>query len=120
LLRIWVFVALTLQNFGESLRDSCIYARSFEFNRIELNVDSSVVNQVLRRLGYGRPLGGALVMRIRRLLELDWEVVINHSYREANKCADVFANIGCTIDTHMVYYDTCPRGCHSNITLLMY
>jgi hypothetical protein len=28
------------------------------------NVDSSVVNQVLRRLGYGRPLGGALVMHI--------------------------------------------------------
>jgi hypothetical protein len=43
--------------------------------------------------------------------------VINHSYREANKCADVLANIGCTIDTHMhiVYYDTCPRECHNVI-----
>ncbi|KAK2362266.1 heat shock 70 kDa protein [Trifolium repens] len=89
------------------------YARRLGFNRIELNVDSSVVNQVLRQPGYGRPLGGALVMRIRRLFELDWEVVINHSYREANKCADVLANIGCIIDTHMVYYDTCPRECHN-------
>ncbi|GAU36087.1 hypothetical protein TSUD_276980 [Trifolium subterraneum] len=33
--------------------------RSLGFNRIELNVDSSVVSQVLRRPGYGRPLGGA-------------------------------------------------------------
>ncbi|GAU21472.1 hypothetical protein TSUD_241950 [Trifolium subterraneum] len=40
------------------------YVRSLGFNRIELNVDSSVVSQVLRRPGYGRPLGGALVMRI--------------------------------------------------------
>jgi hypothetical protein len=52
-------------------------------------------------------------MRIRRLLELDWEVVIYYSYRETNKCADVLANIGCTIDTHMVYYDMCPRECHN-------
>ncbi|MCI20119.1 ribonuclease H protein, partial [Trifolium medium] len=56
------------------------YARRLEFNRIELEVDSSVVNQELRQPGYGRPLGGALVMRIRSLLELEWEVVINHSY----------------------------------------
>jgi hypothetical protein len=82
------------------------YARSLGFNRIELNVDSSVVNQVLCQPGYGRPLGGALVMRIRSLLELDWKVVINHSYRKANKCANVLTNIGCTIDTHMVYYET--------------
>jgi ribonuclease HI len=89
------------------------YARSLGFNRVELNVDSSVVNQVLRKPGYGRPLGGSLVMRIRKLLELDWEVVIDHVYREANKCADMLANIGCTLDTHMVYYDICPIECHS-------
>jgi ribonuclease HI len=89
------------------------YARSLGFNRVELNVDSSIVNQVLRKPGYGRPLGGSLVMRIRKLLELDWEVVIDHVYREANKCADMLANIGCTLDTHMVYYDICPIECHS-------
>jgi ribonuclease HI len=87
------------------------YAKALGFNRVELNVDSSIVNQVLSKAGYGRPLGMALVMRIRSLLEMEWEVVINHSYREANKCADVLANIGCTIDTQMVYYDSCPREC---------
>jgi hypothetical protein len=25
----------------------------------------------------------------------------------------VIINIGCTIDTHMVYYDTCPREYHN-------
>jgi ribonuclease HI len=88
------------------------YAGYLGFNRIELNVDSIVVTQVLHQSGYGRPLGGSLVMRIRCLLELDWEVVINHTYREANKCADILANIGCTMDSNIVYYDTCPRECH--------
>jgi hypothetical protein len=75
-------------------------------------VDSSVVRQVLLQPGCGRPLGGSLVMRIRRLLELDWEVVIKHTYREANKCAGVLANIGCTLESHTMYYATCPMECH--------
>jgi hypothetical protein len=111
LLRIWVFVALTSRNLGVSLRDLGVL--SLWFNRIGLNVNFSVVNQVLRQPAYVRPLGGALVMCNRSLLDLDWEVVINHSYREANKCADVLANIGCTIDTHMVYYKNCPWQCHN-------
>ncbi|PNY00778.1 ribonuclease H [Trifolium pratense] len=89
------------------------YARRLGFTIIDLEVDSSLVNQVLRKSGYGRPLGGALVMCIWSMLELDWEVVINHAYREANKCADVLANVGCTIDATMVYYETCPKECHN-------
>ncbi|PNX62105.1 ribonuclease H [Trifolium pratense] len=88
------------------------YARSLGFNRIELDVDSSVVNQVLKQPGYGRPLGGTLVMRICCLLELEWEVVIKHSYRETNKCVDVLANIGYTLDSYMMYYASCPTECH--------
>jgi hypothetical protein len=81
-------------------------------NRIELNVDSIVVTQVLRESEYRRPLGGSLVMRIRCLLDLDWEVGINYTYWEANKCADMLTNIGCTMDSNMIYYDTCSRECH--------
>jgi hypothetical protein len=59
-------------------------------------------------------------MRIRCLLELDWEVVINHTYREANKYADILANIECTLDSNIVYYDTCPRECHMVTLTLAY
>ncbi|KAK2361139.1 heat shock 70 kDa protein [Trifolium repens] len=91
------------------------YVRYLGFNRIEFNVDSIVVTQALYQFGYGRgrPLGGSLVICIRYLLELDWKVVINHTYRKANKCADMLANnIGCTMDSNMIYYDTCPGERH--------
>jgi hypothetical protein len=35
------------------------------------------------------------VRQIRRLLQYDWEVHIQHSYREATRCADMLGNIGC-------------------------
>jgi hypothetical protein len=82
------------------------YVRSMGFNRIELEVDSSVIRQMLLQSGCGRPLGGSLVMRIYRLLELDWEIVIKHLYREANKRADVIVNIRCTLESHKMYYAT--------------
>ncbi|KAK2379785.1 Polynucleotidyl transferase, ribonuclease H superfamily protein [Trifolium repens] len=88
------------------------YARNLGFTRIELNVDSSVVDHVLRRQGNNSPTGSALINQIRRLMDLDWEVVVKHSYREANKCADVLANIGCTLDSHIMYYESCPSECH--------
>jgi 3-mercaptopyruvate sulfurtransferase SseA len=50
--------------------------------------------------------------QIRRLMDLDWEVVVKHSYREANKCADMLANIGCTLDSHIMYYESCPSECY--------
>ncbi|PNX86941.1 hypothetical protein L195_g043024, partial [Trifolium pratense] len=57
------------------------YARKLGFTRIELNVDSSVVDSVLRLEGKGSPL-------------------------------DVLANIGCTIDSDITYYEACPSECH--------
>jgi hypothetical protein len=51
------------------------YARGLGFHAIELNVDSLVVVS---------PMGQSLVAKILHLLDLEWEVVVNHSYREAN------------------------------------
>jgi hypothetical protein len=33
---------------------------------------------------------------------------VSHIYREANKCADALANIGCSLDYETLYYDVCP------------
>jgi hypothetical protein len=41
-------------------------------------------------------------------LERDWEIEIQHSYREANKCADLLANIGCDSGGPLIYYESCP------------
>jgi ribonuclease HI len=87
------------------------YARQRGCSKIELNVDSSVVDRAIRSQGKGSPVGGALIGQIREMLALDWEVVIKYSYCEANKCADVLANIGCTLDSTIVYNDSCPTKC---------
>ncbi|PNX93924.1 hypothetical protein L195_g017087 [Trifolium pratense] len=40
------------------------------------------------------PFGLTLVKNIRRLVDMEWEVHINHAYRESNQCVDALANIG--------------------------
>jgi ribonuclease HI len=51
------------------------YARQRGCSKIELNVDSRVVDRVIHSQGKGTPVGGALIDQIRRMLALDWEVV---------------------------------------------
>lgn len=60
------------------------YARRLGFHAIELNVDSLVAVNAVIHNGRGSPMGRSLVAKILCLLDLEWEVHINHSYREAN------------------------------------
>ncbi|GAU20624.1 hypothetical protein TSUD_230380 [Trifolium subterraneum] len=63
---------------------------------------------VLEGLRYARDLGFTRIE-----LNVDSSVVVvKHSYLEANKCDDVLANIGCTLDSHTMYYESCPSECH--------
>lgn len=48
--------------------------------------------------------------KIHRLMALDWEVVVQHSYREANQCADALANHGCRMDPEICFYNVCPSS----------
>lgn len=41
-------------------------------------------------------------------MEMDWYVVVFHSYREANRCADALANIACSLDYNLKIFGTCP------------
>jgi hypothetical protein len=81
-----------------------------------LHVDSLVVAKAIMSQGNGSWRGRSLVERIHRLLALDWEVVISHTYREANKCADALANYGCSMDNGIIYFDRCPSSI-SNLLL---
>jgi hypothetical protein len=46
--------------------------------------------------------------KILLMMELDWQVEISHTYREANKCADASANIDCSTGYDIMYYESCP------------
>ncbi|MCI45829.1 hypothetical protein A2U01_0067068, partial [Trifolium medium] len=55
------------------------------YNVVDMHVDSSVVVNVIQ-IGYSRSLTEhALVKAIRRLLDLNWDVTVAHSYRESNR-----------------------------------
>jgi phosphoribosylaminoimidazole (AIR) synthetase len=54
--------------------------------------------------------GRSLVENIRRMFELDWEVVVHHAYREANQVADALANNGCAINSGCVFFNDCPSA----------
>jgi 3-mercaptopyruvate sulfurtransferase SseA len=78
------------------------------FTKVELNIDSVAVVQVLTVRRTSSHTGNALAKRIWKLLDMDWTIEISHTYREANKCADAMANLGCSLDYDIVFYDMCP------------
>ena len=49
-----------------------------------------------------------LICDCRNLLTLEWEVHVQHVYREANGCADALAKRGTRQRTLVAIYDHCP------------
>jgi ribonuclease HI len=49
------------------------------------------------------------VFSIRQLLTRDWEVVLFHTLRERNSCADVLAKMGAVVNAPLVMTSTPPR-----------
>ncbi|GAU49779.1 hypothetical protein TSUD_141690 [Trifolium subterraneum] len=84
------------------------YVRSLGFNKIELNIDSEVVVRVIKTGRSRNVAGSALTDQILKMMTLDWEVEVHHTYREANKCADAMANYGCSIGFDTQYFNSCP------------
>ncbi|PNY08707.1 ethylene responsive transcription factor 1b [Trifolium pratense] len=82
--------------------DSCML-EDYNFDT-ELHIDSLVV-KAIKLHGNESWKGRSCVEKIHSLLALDWEVVIHHSYREANQCANALANYGCSMDTGIIYFD---------------
>jgi ribonuclease HI len=82
--------------------------RRLGFMNVELNIDSVAVVQVLKERRFNSSLGSALIKQIWKLLDMDWNIEIFHTYREANKCADALANLGCSLGYDLVFFDDCP------------
>lgn len=58
----------------------------------------------LSKGGRGSPCGSLLVKKTRPLLELEWEVVFQHSYRKINQCAYVLANLVSSVDSNVIFF----------------
>jgi hypothetical protein len=48
------------------------------------------------------------IHRIRQLLNKDWSVVVNHTLREGNACADVLAKMGAASNSPLIILDEPP------------
>lgn len=53
-------------------------------------------------------MDNSIVAKIRRLLQMDCEVVVRHSYQETNQCADALADLGCSLHTNICFYEFYP------------
>ncbi|PNY07175.1 ethylene responsive transcription factor 1b [Trifolium pratense] len=78
------------------------------YRYVELDVDSTSVVKVINDGTTTSAMGVSLVKSIGRLLELDCDVKIKHSYRETNMCADAMANLGCSLSNEIIFFEECP------------
>jgi ribonuclease HI len=83
-------------------------ARNFGATKFKVQVDSSVVNNTLNSSNRVSVIGWRLIQEIWKLLSLDFEIKVRHSYREANVCADALVNMGCEHCLKLRLYDHCP------------
>jgi ribonuclease HI len=83
-------------------------ARSMGFNKLEVQMDSEIIVNIINKHGQGSVSGWSIIKKIRSLLSLDWSVKICHIYREANRCADMLANMGCVHNHGTLSYHQPP------------
>ena len=78
------------------------------FKYIHLELDSKVVLTWLTNPNTSYPTNMMpLICDCRKLLEQDWEVRVQHIYREANECADALAKWGTHQRNLLTAYSTC-------------
>jgi ribonuclease HI len=85
------------------------YVKRLGFTKIELNIDSEAVVRVVQTGRSQSVAGSVLVEQIYKMMSLDWEVEVRHTYREANKCADALANYGCMSRADIQFFTCCPN-----------
>ena len=79
------------------------------FKYIHLELDSKVVLTWLTNPNMSYPTNMMhLICDCRNLLEQDWEVRVQHIYREANACTDALAKRGTHQQNLLTVYSTYP------------
>lgn len=70
------------------------------FRRMECEVDSKFVFDLLHNQGMGSNDFHSLVWSIRGVLDREWVVVFRHVYRERNRSADYMANVAIGVNLY--------------------
>jgi hypothetical protein len=55
--------------------------------------------------------GKALVDKICQMLKMNWDVVVKHTYREANSLADALAKHSFSVKDEVCFFQDCPYFC---------
>jgi ribonuclease HI len=84
--------------------EGLVLARRLGVAKLEVRIDSAVIAQNLHDRKEGSIMGITLMKMIYKILEDFQEVRIINVFHEANRCADMLANIGCKISDNIVYF----------------
>ncbi|PNY06732.1 ethylene responsive transcription factor 1b [Trifolium pratense] len=93
---------------GRGVLEGLRLAGRLGFRHVELRSDSL---SVVKRLSSEECViteGWSVLKHIRRLMQLEWEILVCHNYREANLCVDALAHIGCELGSYVIFYESCP------------
>jgi ribonuclease HI len=88
--------------------EGLILAKKRGVTKLELRVDSEVIVKSLQVRKNGSIMGCTLMKKIYKVLEDFQEVRIIHVFREANRFADMFANMSCSNIGSIVYFEHPP------------
>jgi len=78
-------------------------------SKLLIRSDLAILVGMLRGDMKTTPEHGALIEQCKRLLKDEcWEVQISPCYHEANKGADMLANIGVALDAKFAFFDSPP------------
>ena len=85
-------------------------ARTQGFRRLIFSMDSQVVVQILHCQVACMAKHAGIIQRCMAIIDSpDWDVIITHTYREANQVADILANLGVGMDCAFMYFSNPPR-----------
>ncbi|CAI0627875.1 unnamed protein product [Linum tenue] len=73
------------------------------YHTVQLNLDSTTTISVIKGSLNDSHRHGNIVIQLRNLPSLDWDVVVSHVFREANFAADFLTKRGhtCNFGTHL-------------------
>ena len=92
-----------------AVRQGLAMARNMSFKFIKLELDSKVVLTWLTNNNVSYPTNMMpSIYDCRSLMDQDWEVQVQHIYREVNECADALAKWGTHQRNILSVYSNCP------------
>lgn len=85
-------------------------ARRIKFNKVEIRVDSSKLVQDVKETKRTMMHGRNLITKIRSMWDLDWEIEINHVYKEEINLAHAMASYSFVLKEEFSFFEDCPDG----------